>query len=320
MRTAIAWIFIIAVALYMQLIPYHRASKTPPSNSVQDIRLQVLGKYLVGVKSLLSLSATSEDRLEPFKKMLQKGKNAGMPLIMVPIIAELSGNEAAIQELKRLAAHPANDNVDRDVSLFLQLYQKGDSSLDPQQRLSIKRYGWFGRLALSQDKPENDLSRKEILSSAFRTVIVIVVFAMGSLAALLAGFILFIIAIVFCAKGKLQSRMIKPGDSSRILLESFAIYLTGFIALQAIIHWLFPSFRLGVFAIGILAVVLAILWSFFCGVVWKKYSEFIGWHLSRNRGGDYRLYRGIATYTGWCLHCRYPVPIYQNPARASHNF
>lgn len=291
-RTTVAWILIIAAVLVTQ-IPHHRTSNSSQAGSENKIDNQLMGKYMVGVSYMIRSLNAPEDSMEPFANRVKNSNHAPVPLEMIPVLAELAGKEAAIDELKRLAAQPGNDDIAGDVLLFLDLYEKGSSSLGPGELLSVEGYGWSGRLALSHDKPDDDQSRRRVLRSAFRVFIVMLMFFMGAIAALLAGLVLLILAIIFRAKGKLKSSMVRPGRSSLILLEAFALFLTGLITLPSIIRLFFQDF--GLLRLTVIPLMaLAFLWPVFCGLNWKTFRTAIGWR--RGKGLFRETGAGIVGY------------------------
>jgi membrane protease YdiL (CAAX protease family) len=276
----VSWIFIIATVILSQ-IPIYRNLKQPSAGSMPDLQLQLTGKYFVGIKHLFGQQPVLKTRIAQLGQEIRKYQGTRKQLSTIPILAELSGRDAALLELKRIAENPDAAGDARDLPLFQQLYREGNASLDSQQRLTLKHYGWIGQLALSQNKPDSDPERKAVLQSAFRMVILMVMLMMGILAAVVAGLILLVIAIVLREKGRLPSHLTMPESPGNTLLEAFAIYLTGFIVLPALIRALFPGFRAGAIMLAVSAVIVAILWPRFRGSDWRNYREALGWHCGR---------------------------------------
>jgi membrane protease YdiL (CAAX protease family) len=289
---ALCWVFIIGTIVFSQM-PQYKAIKAPNSDSAADLQMELTAKYIVSANKLLGKQPDLRNRFEQILQM-QKKQSARKQIAAVPILAELSGREAALRELHRLQIERNDDNVDRDLLAFIQLYRDGEVSLNPQQRLSIKKYGWIGKLAMSQDKSNADPARKAIQQSAFRILIVGGILLLGVLILAAAGTILFIVAIVFWSKGKLRSHLAMSDIPGIPLLEAFAIYLTGFIALPALLLLLFPSSRIGASLLAILAVIIAIFWPRFRGSDWKNYRAALGW--SRGQGVFREIGAGILGY------------------------
>ncbi len=291
---ALSWFFIAATIVFSQMPQYKGVKERRPSNAAPDLPMQMTGKYIVGVHSLMRRQPALKSRLELMVRSLQKKQSVRSQLYTVPILAELSGREAALNELKRLEIIPSSGGIARDLLSFQQLYQYGEASLNPQQRFAIKGYGWFGQLALSQDNPDSNPARKAVLLSALRTVVVLVILTLVILAGLTAGLTLLTTAIVLWSKGSIRSHLTMPVDPDVSLLEAFAIYIAGFMALPAVIAWLFPGFRIAASLLAIAAVILAIFWPRFRGSDWKNYRTALGW--SRGKGFFHEIGAGIVGY------------------------
>jgi membrane protease YdiL (CAAX protease family) len=293
LSAVVSWAFILATILFLQT-PQYKALRKPVPDSGPDLQLQLVGKYIVGTMQLLGSRPELRVRMDRMVRDLQKNQSTRKKLPTIPILAELSGKEAAIFELNRLAVKSSDPSLAREISLFLQLYRDGESSLDLQQRLSIKRYGWIGQLALSQNKPASDAARKAVLQSAFATTILLGLAMIGILAALAAGFVLLAVAIVLRARGRLRSHLLMPEKPGISLLQAFSIYLTGYVVLPALGAWLFPKFRLLGALLALLAVVAAIFWPRFMGSDWRSYRAAIGWR--RGQGIFREVGAGILGY------------------------
>ncbi len=293
LRAAISWFFIIGTVVFLQT-PQYQASRKPVPDSGPDLQLQLVGKYIVGTRQFLGSGPELRARMDRMVRDLQKNQSTRKQLLTVPILAEVSGREAALIELRRLAANPVDASVAREIALFLQLYQDGEASPNLQQRLFMKRYGWIGQLALSQNMPGSDAARKEVLQSAFVTTILLGLVLIGIMAALAAGFVLLAVTIVLRAKGHLRSHLSMPEKPGVSLLQAFAIYLTGYVALPTLSAWLFPKFRMMGSLLALLAVVTAILWPRFSGSDWQNYRTAIGWH--RGKGILREVGAGILGY------------------------
>jgi len=295
LRTAIPWFFIIGTVALMQ-IPQLQQARVP-QGYVQESLLQFTGKYIVGSKSLFGNTLAFDNNIYALRHQVQISKDARNKLLLVPIIAEISGREAAIRDLQQLALEPSDDAVMQDTALFLQLYwngNSGESSLSLPQRQSMMRYGWLGRLALSQGMPDSSPERIAILQSALLAALFFMLALYGIIAALIAGIVLLIIAIVVYSKGRLFRPRAIPEYPGNTLLEGVAIYLTGFGALPLLIQQLVPSARPIALVVAVLAVIVGALWPHFRGANWKDYRTAIGWQ--RGQGFFREVGAGIAGY------------------------
>ena len=281
MRITIAWFFIIAGIVFTQFTIYSRTDNELLKASVQNLQIQVNGKYIIGVMQLIGQNPAFEKRFSKLKRETQKIQGNRMHLSSIPIIAELSGKKAALQELNKMSENPDMVVDAGNLPLFRQIYEKGSASLDSKQLKALKRYGWIGKLALSQDKPDSDPERQAVLRSATRMVVFVGLFTMALLASLLGGLVLLIIAIVLYIKGRLHGSVMIPENSGSSLLESFAVYLVGWGVLPALIVMIAPDIRIAAILLGVAAVIISLMWPRLRGMAWKDYRPALGWNLGK---------------------------------------
>ena len=208
----------------------------------------------------------------------------------------MSGRESALAELNRLSASGSvGGGIKGDLRAFQRLYEHDDAWLIDQERFAIEKYGWFGRLALSQGKDASDPDRKAVVKSAVRLLLSLVIFSMAFIAAFFIGLVLLAVAVVFRLKGRLRSKLEIPEKPGLSMLESFAIYITGLIVLPALVLLPIAGFiRIGASILSIFFVILAIFWPRIREVNWKEYRAAIGWQ--RGRGFFREIGCGIIGY------------------------
>ncbi|MBN2317889.1 MAG: CPBP family intramembrane metalloprotease [Acidobacteria bacterium] len=277
---AVAWLLIFATIAIMQK-PQSPDRQPAEPDSSNDLTIQLMGRYAVGMKSFLGNARTLEYFKPQLEEMLQRSDNSRNHLSLIPILAELGSREDALQELNRLRANPPNKYVALDVPLFQQLYQQGISSLSLQQRRDIEGYGWVGKLALSQNMAPSDPARRAIVQSALKTFFVIILFTVLIVAALLAGFVLLITAIALRSRKRLRTRFSAARDPGRSLLEAFAVYIFGFLALPVLARWLLPDYPILPSLFLIPAVSLALIWPSVRGSKWSDVRKAMGWTLGQ---------------------------------------
>ncbi|MBN1905210.1 MAG: CPBP family intramembrane metalloprotease [Deltaproteobacteria bacterium] len=292
-NVAVSWFLIIATIVFIQITIYRKSVDGSSMDSAMNMQMQISGKYFVGIKQVAGQSPLFTNRLTQLEKAFKKIQGRNRYLSNIPILAEISGREAAIQELKHMAYDPAGVIDGKNLPLFYTLYSEGSASLDSNQLLVIKGYGWVGRLALSQDKPDSDPERQAVLKSAFRMVMLLGLLSMMVTAVLICGVILFIIAIIYGVKGKIKSHLMMPESTLSVLIETFAIYLVLSTVLPLLVLKFIPGFNGGVLA-SIFAGLLPILWPWIRGMEWKAYREAIGWN--RGKGIFREVGAGIAGF------------------------
>jgi len=262
--------------------------------STPDVTLQLTGRYTIGMKSILGSALVVDRSLPQLKEILETSDNPRKHLFFIPILMELSGDEENLAELERLVEESANDPIAGEASIFLKLYQQGSDSLSQEQIDFIEQYGWIGKLALSHDKSDSDPLRSEVLQSAIKTFIVSIVFIVVVLAALATGLILFIIAVVLWKKKRLRPRLTMPNTPGDSLLESFALFLGGLIALPALARWVSPNLETAASFFTFPIIVLALLWPSIRGSSFKDVRKAMGLH--RGEGVFREMGAGIVGY------------------------
>jgi membrane protease YdiL (CAAX protease family) len=290
----ISWLLILAAVATTQIPQYRQDRHATQPGGTQDLPLQMIGRYVVGMKSVLGNIPAVDLSIPQINKALQNSENSRKDLFYIPILRELTTREEALSMLEQIVAEPSNKDIAQDAPLFLKLYRQGSASLTQEQYRSIERYGWIGRLALSQDKPPSDPLRRSVISSALQTFVAAVVFIMGLLVAFTAGLVLLIIAVVFSAKKRMHARFSPPKDPGASLLEAFAIFITGLIALPALAQWLSPGYQLVASLSTFPAILVALAWPHFRGSKWNDIRTALGWH--RGQGFFREVASGILGY------------------------
>jgi len=290
---AVSWLLILA-AISISQIPQFRERPPARNNVEKDITLQFTGRYIVGMKILLGSTPVLEGGMPQLEKALETSDNPRKYLFFFPIRMELTASEEAFTELERLANNPSNDSISKDASLFLLLYRNGSDSLTPSQVEAIKQYGWIGELALSHDKPESDPMRRSVIKSAVQTFIITILSVIAISGVLVVGMILFVSALVLWKKGRLQSRFRRSGKPGNALLESFALFIAGIIALPGLAQLLSPQLETVTALLSFPIVILALVWPRLRGEKWKDAFMAIGWY--RGQGILREMGAGILGY------------------------
>lgn len=295
-RVAVSWFCIVVAVLLIQYTVNRSSSNEQSADTSSIMQLQMTGKYYVGAKQIAAQNPVLEKRLFQLEKDILNNLGRTNHLSGIPLIAELAGREEALNELKRMASDPDKIMDGKNLPLFYQLYHDGGNSLDSDQVGTLKKYGWIGRLALTQDKPDSDPERKAVLQSAFRMVMLVGLLTILGVAVIVGGLVLLVIAIVQVIKRKITSHLVMPERPGDLLLETFAIYLVLTTSLPLLFMMVAPEMRYGGIAVSILAGLIPITWPLLQGSKWKDYRDAIGWH--RGRGIFREVGAGIAGYIG----------------------
>src|SRR5690606_3554090 len=126
-----------------------------------------------------------------------------------------------------------------DIAALRSIYSAGDADAadlpGATREALVKRHGYFGRVALSFGLDDNDPARAQVRAAGVRTVVVLVVAFTVAMLALLAGLVLFVIAIVKLLSPRgLRPAYAPPSFGGSVYLETFALFLAGFIGISLV--------------------------------------------------------------------------------------
>ncbi len=235
-------------------------------------------------------------------------------------IGELEGPEAALEhlpvrtlEMEHHADSEPSDDEEQfwsDVDAFERVYlfarDGGEGSpveagvIDQEAADGLKeRYGFYAEVALTSsldpDSPESKAFRTP--GAEFIGVILIVVLIFG---AILAGFALFLTAIVMIGLGKIKPAFERPAPGGSVFLEVFTLFVAGFLVLKFGValsgKWagVTPE-GLVLTSISFQWLLLAIpFWPLVRGMKWAAYRKAIG--LDRGRGVLREMGAGVIGY------------------------
>lgn len=285
-----SWLLILAAVAASQS-PRDAGPQTGPDDTMS---LQLMGRYAVGMKSILGDASALRQGIPQMEKALEVSDNPRKHLFFIPILMELDASDQAYETLERLAAEPGDRAVAGDAAAFLRLYRQGYSALSPEQFTAIYRYGWSGKLALAYGREDSDPVRQKVVRAARRTFIASGIFALVAVAALAAGAVLLVTAVVLRGSGRLKARLVPPESTGETLLEAFALFLSGLITLPAVGRHLSTGAGLAASFFTIPVIVLALAWPAIRGSRWRDVRAALGWH--RGEGVLREIGAGIVGY------------------------
>lgn len=254
-----------------------------------DFQTQVAAQYAIGLKTLIP--GQSKDAAKQMAE--QVGSSTEGRIAVAVVRGELEGREAAIDALQKISGP--------DARAFLAIYEPAASATtlpattEPTAAPTTTsatapvalgesiqaRYGWVARAAESFGQPDDSPSRAAVLAEAQRTVTIMFI-GFGGLAVVgIAGLVLLIVGITLYSQGRLIVQTTRPAGASHVYIESFAIYLGGFILVSILLQLIGGTNLLGhVLAQGVF-VVLAAVWPLVRGVEWAKQKADWGIHTGR---------------------------------------
>lgn len=245
---------------------------------------EIMSRYLVGAKTMFPGGAapSSKELMGPLAQFEEASPTDALRIAVAA--AELDGASAAIDRLTTLADNPkASETLRREAAALAAMYAADDKQaaireMDPSIRGGLTdRHGWFGDLALSAGMADTEPARAAVLSRALRTVVTLVsaVVLVGIVGVI--GLVLLILATVKRSKGGLRDRYHPPAAGGSVYLETFAIFLAGFlllIPLGALIENIAP----GAGDLVTWLLLLVPLWPLARGTPWSKHRYAMGWH------------------------------------------
>src|SRR5262249_7536757 len=124
-----------------------------------------------------------------------------------------------------------------DLATLRAIYHNGAGAPKPGEadRL-IRRYGYFGRMALAVNASRDSDARKAIEAPARRRMLLLGVIGLGLLALIVLSLGLLAVAIFFWWNGKIHAGYTPGPAGNAAYLEGFALYLVLFLGLSLIVH------------------------------------------------------------------------------------
>jgi membrane protease YdiL (CAAX protease family) len=288
----ISWVVILSVTLIVMLsqllpagqdealapttqeatpVPAPRESAAPSHVVEMSARIAVGARHLTNdpriVDSFAILSPAPDDAAQSPREQLH----------IIPAVVEMRGADAAVEQLDALLArHPQLMPMGQALRT---IYTSGPDALDEAQRAQVvEEFGWSGRLALTHGLPDSSPERRAVLAPAKRAFVALMVIGIAILGGLLIGMALLVLAIVQALGGQMRSRVIPP-QAPGPFVESFAIYLVGFIGLSLIIPLIARHYpTLAWTWVLTIMIPVAIVWTRLRGLDWAEVLHGYGLH------------------------------------------
>lgn len=306
----------------LQLMNHAGPDELPDPADYSSIQLKLVGRYVVGIKSwgfptgpaadqideladanvidrfraaiLISEVVSPQaalDRLDTLDLLLEDSDDKQDIALLEDV--NLLKRELTISAAEQTQATPENAGTEDSAPAETPDAPDVASTADVEpltaaerQRL-IDRHGWFGELAIVQVPGADPALKAAIDAGASRTMIALIIFFVIGAAAILAGFALFILALVLVATGRvrplytqMRARFPLKGNAS---LESAVLFLALFIGIQFVVGLL--ALVIDIKAVGkpvtlILMWLMGLVafWPLFRGVSFAQLRAANGWH------------------------------------------
>lgn len=200
------------------------------------------------------------------------------------VAGEIEGKEAALMRLKRLGDEATpNGALANELHWIRQIYEKGPDTIPEDVRqILVKRHGWFAELALAFKKPDNDPGRWKVLSGGRRLLDLYHNYFVFAGLSLLAGVICI---VVFFSRGAgFESRFDDQAVGGPVYLESFSVFLAGFVILlcaSAMLAWTLGPISPAALILGevlLYGLALTTLWPWMRGIPLGDVAHDLGLH------------------------------------------
>ena len=295
-----AWLIILAIVALLVSLNSQRRNAAGTDDQFADLRMKVLAQEIIGVRSLALAGKNGVDAqtlrlLQLFNDESPKPEDKLRGVILV---GYLQGKTAALSRLDRLSEEVVSPEVAGDIATVRRIFRDGADALPPGEgdRL-IRRYEYFGRMALAADTPPGSGARKAVEAPARRMLLLLGAIGAGLLGLVVLSIGLSVVASVFWWKGKIQAGYTRGPVSNAAYLEAFALYLVLFISLGLVGHGLGlvnPSWNW----LAWLIIPVAILWIVRRSGSAEDWRVSLGWYSGKGWLREFAL--GVAGYLA-CL-------------------
>ncbi len=187
--------------------------------------------------------------------------------LRLAIVYDAVGDSSkALKELNKIKFDQADEATKADIDTAVNLLQGQAASPDAARALR-DRHGWYGDLLVTRDLAKSDSMREA--AAAAGTPLLIILFVGGVLFAfmLLAGIVLWVVAVVLGASGKLRPYSPQPLLHGPIGLEMVALFFLAFILMQVVAAPLAGTLSSSL-GLPAEAVVLMLQWSLVALLAW----------------------------------------------------
>lgn len=279
--TAVAWIVIWACLGVVGYANWRAARMAGRVEATEHFQLLITSRIAVGEVRMLpgSPQLRSNVKGQAIAQLTKLATDPGDQLRVAAVVGEVEGAKAALARLDSAAGQLKTPEAKADLATLRTIYASGtDAVAAPARDELIRHQGWFGKLALSFGRPDSDRLRSQTIRAAERAfVVTLTVEGLAAITALI-GLGLFIFAMIRLAGGRIHLCYGRAPTLTTAFLESFALYLAGFVAIGLSARFLAPGVPyLGMF-LSLLWMPVVMLWPLARGVSWAQLKGGLGWY------------------------------------------
>ena len=277
----VCWMLILAI-VGLEVWANIERSKGVADSQPDNPALSSVAHCIVGARALTASAnhGAQADPTAPLVSQLESAARSPDDRIKFVIIAEEVESAAqANAKLDELIDSPhLPTKVRADLDILKMVYKDGPSAISQNQRQRLlEDQGWFGQVALNFGVSDQSASRIKMLADAKRALLAFTFGIAGGIGGLVIGFALIVLAIVLSATGRL-TLLFRQALPDTVFLEVFAVYLTGFVLLSLLLHFLVKSPGLGWTLVLTLILPIAVSWPVLRGKTWEQTRMELGWH------------------------------------------
>ncbi len=276
---AVCWFLVLGFIVFSLATPYVARQNTGEVQ-VQPLGMsdQIEAVYFLGMKYFPGMQESQVQEL--YEEAASESTGTFYQRLGDVIIAgELVGIEEAEKKLDSLQQQVQDSNYEptqqevQTEQALRRLYrdyadQAWDGpSLSSEQRQAItESLGWLGQLAL-EPKERQTPKRQQIETGAKNFAMFLVFALLLGVAAFGLGAVVGFVAVVMASMGYLRSSLKPQTGHGHIYIETFVVWLAGFIGISFVIGFLVPpAYSLMANAVGFPASLVALAWPLLRGV------------------------------------------------------
>jgi membrane protease YdiL (CAAX protease family) len=297
----LCWVVIIGVVVFVGIENWRSSHDAKMEVAASGIEMEITARTVVGYVTLVRKAGVATQLEQKVPEMVASATSAAdgpkQKLQAVAVIGELQGKEAALDRLAALKEElkAPEPELKHDLDTLRRIYHKSPTAVSEEDRIRLEsRLGWFGKLALVSGLPDSDPQRESILRACIRAAVAAVSIELLLVGFLIAGLVLMIIAIVKLAGGTLKLNYIPSPGVGSAFIETFALYLVGYVSIGRIAHALHLHAALPVYGIIILWITACCLWPMVRGLSFAQIRAGLGW--STGRGVIFEAAMGLVGY------------------------
>lgn len=286
---AVCWFLVLGFIVFSLATPYVASQN---AGEVQDQPLgmsdQIEAVYFLGMKYFPGMQESQVQEL--YEEAASESTGTFNQRLGDAIIAgELVGIEEAEKKLDSLQQQVEDSNYEptqkevQTEQALRRLYrdyadQAWDGpSLSSEERQAItESLGWLGQLAL-EPKERQTPKRQQIETGAKNFAMFLVFVLLFGVAAFGLGAVVGFVAVVMASMGYLRSSLKPQTGHGHVYIETFVVWLAGFIGISFVIGFLVPpAYSLIANAVGFPASLAALAWPLLRGVSFNDLCSELG--------------------------------------------